>query len=96
MVDLKTLKDIEPKIIGNQSALEKSRFLEGVGSCKYFSRQEAIKWIKEIDYKVDKCGEEPSINVAGLELSYDYDEIDTRGAILMLKHFFNLSDEDLR
>jgi len=80
MTELKTLKDIEDENYYHES----SYALGG-----YQLRQEAIKWIKEID-GLGREGyvDEVCINPCG--------EYSCSAIIGFIKHFFNITDEDLK
>ena len=76
----KTLKDIEPVMTGKFIS-EEYRFTEGVASCKYFSRQEAIKQIKAINKEIKKSDDK--IFNAALKITKDW-----------IKYFFNITKEE--
>lgn len=87
-MELKTLREIEDKAgeSDNEGAWDKWLLGDNI-------RDEAIKWIKEL-YKT-KENETNMIN--GLEVCiYEYEQDDSYPMIKWIKHFFNISEEDLK
>lgn len=94
---LKTLKDLQKEYIWNFDTYEALK-------------QEAIKWIKEIRDKSnehwlilskkqkgmkDTIRDDMYINVGDLEFNDYYDNSEISGSIKILKHIFNIKEEDL-
>ena len=83
MSELKTLKDID---LGNSN--------------NYFLiRQEAIKWIKEISKDGFKRTPQIKFNDKGLDISEVNEVIltqETDIVVRWIKHFFNITEEDLK
>ena len=88
MAELKTLKDLKKEIIDEGWTMEDS-----IVSADDL-RQEAIKWIKEIrsEQVIATEEEKNEITINGVTLFFDQ----WSGVSVMLKHFFNISKEDLK
>ena len=110
MVELKTLKDIDlieeyvllGKTIKDEPSIPEQQIID---EFKKQLRQEAIKWIKAIrkgQKEQDKIAiEKPEthtfkVDVGGLDLSYEMDFDETEPIIRFIKHFFNITEEDLK
>ena len=83
MTELKTLKDIEaPKGAYDSYWI----YMQSI-------KQEAIKWVKELEsIKVDHrtYGKSP------ITPDWGYVIQERRGTLLFIKHFFNITEEDLK
>ena len=88
--ELKTLEDFE------------TLYMDGEGPTDAITiddlRSEAIKWIKELkeDHRKYVDSLEPNSPEYKLKYSFVWEEWGYVGAISMLEHFFNLTEEDLK
>ena len=106
---LKTLKDIKHNQISIFDSYSKEGVIEGV--CLDL-RQEAINWIKKLniinnmncniidDYcfdckKIVKCYDNKHDKHFKLEIDWE-ESSDISGSINWIKHFFNITDEELK
>lgn len=80
MSDLKTLKDLSPVMITGDGENTRDYFDDKLVDREVL-RQEAIKWVKELDNKQDYETKE---------------KIDLAHTVSWIKHFFNLTEEDLK
>lgn len=58
-------------------------------------KQEAIKWIKELDCELLTISNSLATTEEGYE-SYNIKQSNKSALILWIRHFFNLTDEDLK
>jgi len=76
---------------------------------EFLLKQEAIKWVKELKKTFQKdfyclkhnilhdcCEDDCSCPTNELLCNADYEATDSSGAIKIIKHFFNLTEEDLQ
>ena len=98
MTELKTLKDWRKDV----STLEEYKIHRiQIFRCEEWLRAEAVKWIKELektnkdnyDFPRGKC-----VDIGDLkDVEVDWEESsEIYGMIKILKHFFNLTEEDLK
>ena len=85
MKNLKTLKDIEHK---SENAYP---FID---QFKYILKQEAINWVKELNKDILLFKYSPEAHSKKEE--YEESLVRTSNQILWIKHFFNLTEEDLK
>lgn len=107
-MELKTLRDIQSqkgfhnlkqysKAIPNHQMYNK--VIEGGEELAVFPsdlRQEAIKWIKDFESRMEIKG---ILNIATAEISWENQERDVRSNISkrdVLRDFFNITEEDLK
>jgi len=87
---LKTLKEVARKCAADKLRLDQGDYSYEV-FCGYL-KQEAIKWIKHIQ-KIKDNGEELFLDEGCV---WDVEDVGTSSAIVILKHFFNITAEDLK
>jgi len=94
MKELKTLKDIK-------SISKNPMWNMGYATCMEHSKEEAIKWVKELD-KVEECPQTKNKKIVkyliknGFAASIgDIDEPDCSNLIYWIKHFFNIKEEEI-
>ena len=99
MSELKTFKDLTcwEDMKKAQSPLEKE-FHRGAVQLKHDLRQEAIKWLKELKQSPD----EPLVSVKKNDIqeytrmvSLNIQVAENQSLIMWIKHFFNITEEDL-
>lgn len=61
--------------------------------CEICLKQEAIKWIKEIGNFDKSPGDKLWEEITGKNLKYSYNA--RKGIRIWIKHFFNITEEDL-
>jgi hypothetical protein len=90
---LKTLKDLKDKLANH--IIEEREFIP---EAEFVSvkelKQEAIKWVKELDKDINLFKYSPEAH----QKIEEYKEVLTRTSnqILWIKHFFNLTEEELK
>jgi hypothetical protein len=82
---LRTLKDLRMEKVENKNDYMTSEFV---------LKQEAIKWVKELDKDINLFKYSPEAH----QKIEEYKEVLTRTSnqILWIKHFFNLTEEELK
>ena len=98
MKELKTLKDIlvlDYEVIGGEGK-EESAYFDGKRDMRKELREEAIKWVQEICKDgFNKCPT-ITINGEGGQLMKALIEAESSLVVDWIKHFFNLTEEDLK
>lgn len=91
---MKTLKDIQPI---NKQYEEVEEYLLGLEDCKEILRQAAIEWVKYLEDKISACEQIHKTKTPGdTTVVYFEENHETNKKISkFIKHFFNLSEEDL-
>jgi len=84
-MELKTLKDLQEF---GSNGIKKLHYVE----CDKL-RAEAVKWIKALEQ--NDLGEYKEIDICELTSYSEYD-LDRDAVINMIKHFFNLTEADLK
>ena len=93
MVELKTLKDIERVFIDFKNHPEYDLNIEGISLVDL--RKEAIKWVKELATKQITLTNGLPVTVEGSEIYY-LNRINSTPLIFFIKHFFNLTEDDIK
>ena len=88
MTELKTLKDFE--LLGKPEANGYDE--DGYNQAQEELRQEAIKWVKKLKSTMLK----EKVPVTMEFAKRIEDSLETNGKIKFIKHFFNLSEDDLK
>jgi hypothetical protein len=95
MTELKTLKDID-LIIKTCPKSEKDNLIKYIeNKRKSILKAEAIKWVKALNYDNDDIFE-VDFGFPDTCKNDDENKKQSEGAITILKHFFNITEEDLK